>query len=131
MVTGTEDKDPAQIEGVTWDLLRLRDDAGDREVSSVAAFLRVDADGRLNGKAGNGFGGHVEVAAERLLVGRTLRTLMKCHGLAAEVDDAMALMLRSDPTWVVSGEELTLSDREGTELVFRRRPPESPVHHGD
>jgi hypothetical protein len=110
--------------GGVWDLLRI--ESADHvsadhvtDTSAIRAQLSLDGEGGLWWQVANSASHTVVVSGDRIDVTATLVTLVRPDGVRADAERALQSVLSSAPTWVITGTELRLDDRNGTALVFR------------
>ncbi|AYF74489.1 META domain-containing protein [Nocardia yunnanensis] len=87
-------------------------------------------DGRLSATAGcNTATGPVDLQGNTLQVGELASTLMACPGDAAGADGWQDGLLRSQPTWTLAGDTLTLKGNGSTVTLVDRKTlhPDKPL----
>jgi hypothetical protein len=104
--------------GGVWDLLRIESADHVTDTSAIRAQLSLDGEGGLWWQVANSASHTVVVSGDRIDVTATLVTLVRPDGVRADAERALQSVLSSAPTWVVTGTELRLVDRNGTTLVF-------------
>jgi hypothetical protein len=114
---------PPELTGVDWELVGLRQDGHERDVSAADAGLIIEPSGRFIGRTGNSFVGNLVVVQDRLRILRSEGHLALFPGLRGELGRVVGQLLLTQPRWSVDSarRQLQLRDDAGTTLRFQAR----------
>lgn len=114
---------PAELTGVDWQLVGLRQGGHERDVSAADAGLIIEPSGRFIGRTGNSFIGNLVVVKDRLRVLRSEGHMAGFGGLRGELERVVGQLLLTQPRWNLDGarRQLQLRDEDGTTLRFQAR----------
>lgn len=121
---GDSSGDPAAIENKPWQLTSATDLTIPDGVVPSAAFTN----GNVFGTAGcNTYRASYTLDGDSLEIGEPSGTLIGCPPPVDEFERAYLDALGEVATWELDGEELVLSDADGSELLGSRSHPSSAV----
>jgi len=100
--------DPASLAGTSYTVTAISIDGGDREVVDPVE-IAFAADSISVATPCNGMSGPVTYSETTLTVGALASTKMACEPALMEQDQVIADALAADPTWKVTGSQLTLT----------------------
>lgn len=117
-------KEP-ELTGTLWRLIEVVEPSGTWQPAPGAeATLRIEADGRLYGRACNSYSGPIRIDGDRLHVGDLMGTLMACPEPQAAVEDAFTdLLSGKEVRWSLNDGTLHLEGADGHALRFAATPP--------
>ncbi len=100
--------DPASLVGTSYAVTAITIDGGDREVFDPVE-IAFAADSISVATPCNGMSGPVTYSDTTLTVGALASTKMACDPPLMEQDQVIAHALAANPTWQVTGSQLTLT----------------------
>ncbi|MFI7005616.1 META domain-containing protein [Streptomyces sp. NPDC050145] len=113
--------------GTEWQVTGLRSAGTDTALPKAArdrARVVLHKDGRVDARLGCNTGStKATVEGDRISFGRLITTRMGCFGPAADLEKAMTSALDGEVHYVIKGDRLTLTTKDGKGVTLTAKTP--------